>query len=299
MVKRNAFKAIFTGIISSIAVACSEQPLVLAEENAEFDAEYAVVYAEEESGRLKADLYLPKSAGRHPGVLVVHGGAWRAGTRAQLSGVAQLLAKRGYTAVAISYRLAPAHKFPAQIEDCQTAVRWMRKNAERLKLDPERIAGFGYSAGAHLVSLLGALDDEAVDAHSEVEEVTDVPSARLQAVVAGGAPCEFRTIPPKQRWLSFWLGGTREQVPDAYRLASPVAFVTPDDPPMFFYHGENDRLVPLESPQLMKETLATAGVPADLYIVPEQGHLFAATDRDAIEQAISFLDEHLKTRASP
>ena len=78
---------------------------------------------------------MPSSGdGPFPGVLVVHGGAWRMGTRGQLAGVAQELAKNGFTAVAISYRLAPQYKFPAQIEDCKAAVRWMRTNAVRLKI---------------------------------------------------------------------------------------------------------------------------------------------------------------------
>ena len=95
-------------------------------EAADFDAHYGEVYVERDSGSLKADVYLPKGEGPFPGVVVVHGGAWYIGTRAQLSGVAQLLARHGMTAVAISYRLAPQHKFPAQIEDCKAAVRWMR-----------------------------------------------------------------------------------------------------------------------------------------------------------------------------
>lgn len=269
--------------------AASIQPL----RASDFEAQYAVVFAERDSLRLKADVYSPRAEGQFPGVLVVHGGAWRTGTRAQLSGIAQLLAEHGYTAVAISYRLAPAHKFPAQFDDCTAAVQWMRKNAGSLKLDPDRIAGFGYSAGAQLVALLGT-----TDATDDSERDKGV-SARLQAVVAGGAPCEFRTIPPDQGWLSFWLGATRGSNPEIYRLASPVSFVSPDDPPMFFYHGEQDTLVPLESPQVMSAALASAGVPTELYIVPQKGHMLAATDRGAIDRAIAFLDDHLKTRSAP
>ncbi|HEX6963228.1 MAG TPA: alpha/beta hydrolase, partial [Lacipirellula sp.] len=106
-----------------------------------YQATYGEVYVERDSGPLKADIYVPEGEGPFPGVLVVHGGAWRMGTRGQLAGVAQQLAEHGFTAVAISYRLAPQFKFPAQIEDCRDAVRWMRTNAHRLKIDPERIGG--------------------------------------------------------------------------------------------------------------------------------------------------------------
>jgi acetyl esterase/lipase len=257
-----------------------------------FKARYGEAYVERDSGPLKADIYIPEGEGPFPGVLVVHGGAWRMGTRGQLSGVAQLLAKHGFAAVAISYRLAPEYKFPAQIEDCKAAVRWMRTNATRLKIDPKHIGGYGYSAGAHLVSLLGT-----TDLHDGLEGAADaskLPSTRLQCVAAGGTPCDLRPIPADVEGLAFFLGGSPKTCPEQYRLASPAAFVTPDDPPMFFFHGENDRLVPLASPEHMRQQLSRAGVPADLYIVPNLGHTAAAMDRGAIDRAIVFLEEHLK-----
>lgn len=264
----------------------------------DFEAKYGKTYVERETGPLKADLYIPKTAGLHPGVLVVHGGAWAMGTRAQLSGVAQLLAKSGFSAVAISYRLAPQSKFPAQIEDCKEAVRWMREHAAELKLDPERIGGFGYSAGAQLVALLGTTDS--ADGLEGTDKPAEKPSTRLQAVVGGGAPCDFRAMPLDERFLGFWLGGTRREVPDQYRLASPAAFVTADDPPMFFFHGENDELVPLSLAKGMCEQLKLCGCSSDLYVVPMIGHTAAAMDRTAIQKGIDFLSQQLKsTQATP
>ncbi|MDZ4657766.1 MAG: alpha/beta hydrolase [Bythopirellula sp.] len=263
----------------------------------EFDTKYGETYVERETGPLKADLYIPRGAGPHPGVLVVHGGAWAMGTRAQLSGVAQRLAQQGFSAVAISYRLAPKSKFPAQIEDCKTAVRWMREHAADLKLDPTRIGGFGYSAGAHLVALLGTTDAE--DGLEGVEKPVDLPSSRLQAVVGGGTPCDFRAMPLDERFLGFWLGGTRREVPEQYRLASPAAFVSDDDPPMFFFHGEKDELVPLFSPQRMCDSMKTCGCNAELYVVPRIGHVAAAWDRTAVDKSIAFLAEHLKSQVTP
>ena len=249
----------------------------------QFEVRYGQVYAKPASGPLKADVYLPHGEGPFPGVLVVHGGAWYVGSRAQLAGVAQMLARQGFTAVAISYRLAPQHKFPAQIEDCQQAVRWMRSDASRLKIDPQRIGGFGYSAGAQLVCLLGTTGD-------------DTSNTRLQAVACGGAPCEFRVLPLEEQMLSFWLGGTRREKPDQYRLASPAAFVSPDDPPMFFFHGDLDRLVPVASPEVMCQSLRDVGVEAKLYVVPDMGHTFAAMDRTALEKSIAFLAVHLQAK---
>lgn len=264
----------------------------------EFDAKYGETYLERETGPLKADLYIPRSEGLHPGVLVVHGGAWMMGTRAQLSGVAQLLAKSGFTAVAISYRLAPQSKFPAQIEDCKAAVRWMREHAKELRIDPNHIGGFGYSAGAHLVALLGTSDEK-----DGLEGIDDpdhkLPSSRLQAVVGGGAPCDFRELPLDEAFLGFWLGGTRRQLPEQYRRASPASFISADDPPMFFFHGERDELVPLRSAESMCQSLQTCGCSAELYVVPMIGHTAAAFDRTAVQKGIAFLAEHLHSQATP
>jgi acetyl esterase/lipase len=275
-----------------IAATAVQAATVSPAENGDFEAKYGETYVERETGPLKADLYIPKSTGLHPGVLVVHGGAWAMGTRAQLSGIAQLLAKSGFCAVAISYRLAPQSKFPAQIEDCKEAVRWMREHAEELKLDPNRIGGFGYSAGAQLVALLGTTD--AADGLEGTAKPAKKPSTRLQAVVGGGAPCDFRAMPLDEEFLGFWLGGTRREVPDQYRLASPAAFITADDPPMFFFHGERDELVPLSLAQGMCDQLKLCGCSSDLYVVPMIGHTAAGMDRTAIQKGIDFLSQQLQ-----
>ncbi len=191
--------------------------------------------------------------------MAAHGGWDR---ESQLASVAARFAEHGYTAVAISYRLAPQSKFPAQIYDCQAAVRWMRTHASEFKIDPQRIGGFGYSAGGHLVALLGTLDD------SEFKEAgvpQDAPSDRLQCVLAGGAPCDFREMPADSSFLAYWLDGTRSEKPDNYRNASPATFITPDDPPMYFFSGVDDALVPIASPQKMVASLQKAGVTAEMH----------------------------------
>ena len=292
---------------------------------AEYDITLGEVYTERPSGPLKADLYIPQGDGPFPGVLVVHGGAWRMGTRAQLAGFAKTLADNGFTAVAISYRLAPKHLFPAQIEDCKEAVRWMRSHAERLKLDPERLGAYGYSAGGQLVALLATTDaddglegsgpregDDPLEAnggdHSAAKHddnqttPTGDPhtppngplSTRLQAVVAGGAPCDFRPMPLDSERLAFWLGGSRREKAEQYRLASPAAFVTPDDPPMMLFHGEKDSLVPIESPKAMQQALEKVGVETELYTIERAGHLVAPMDREAAQRSLQFFVEHLQ-----
>lgn len=239
----------------------------------------SVPYAKPGDEELTADVYLPAGSAPAPAVLVVHGGAWTIGNKAHLGFAAKQFAQAGFCAVAINYRLAPKHKFPAQLEDCLSAVAWMRANAEKYRIDPKRIGGYGYSAGGHLVALLG----------SEANR----PECHLQAVVAGGAPCDFCSLPAEETTLSYWLGGPRKDCEELYQRASPAKHVTAKCPPMFFFHGEDDSLVPLASPRLMSNQLKQSGVATELYVVPGKGHLFAMIDQEALKRGIDFFKRHL------
>jgi triacylglycerol lipase len=222
------------------------------------------------------------------------------GQRSQLGGIAKSLADQGYTAVAISYRLAPDHKFPAQLEDCRDAVLWMRREAQRYQIDPRRIGGFGYSAGGHLVALLATSQSRPVEDKQEKAELSREArqpaelGAQLQAVVAGGAPCDFRLLPKDNRALAYWLGGSRGELPEVYREASPASFICEKCPPIFFFHGEKDTIVPLLSPRLMHQSLLTVGVSSELYQVAETSHFGAIRDQQATDKAVAFLDSVLK-----
>ena len=202
------------------------------------------------------------------------------------------MAEHGYTACSINYRLAPKHLFPAQIDDCKSAVRWLRSHAKEFKIDPQRLGGYGYSAGGQLVALLGVTDRE--DGLEGPDATADSPSTRLQCVVAGGAPCDFRSLPADSGRLAYWLGGTRAEKPLLYQQASPLNFVTPDDPPSFFFHGEEDRLVPFASPRSMVEQLTASRVPATLHTIPDAGHIETFFNADAMTAAIEFLDKYLQ-----
>jgi acetyl esterase/lipase len=255
-----------------------------------------VPYAQRETGPLNADFYLPRGDGPFPGVLVVHGGAWFLGNKNHMAYIGKLLAEEGFVAMSINYRLAPHCQFPSQIDDCKAAVRFLREHAEKYHVDPDRIAGYGYSAGGQLVALLGALpDDEAAQAGAAQKPI----STRLQAVVAGGAPCDFRQLPESSPQLAYWLGGCRKDKPEAYEYASAASFVSPNDPPMLFYHGEADTLVSIASPKAMAAALSAAGVQTDLYTVAGAGHIKAFRDAGAAAESIKFLKSHLGRHRQP
>lgn len=242
---------------------------------------------------LKADLYLPQGEGPFPAVLMIHGGGWVAGSKWNLLEHANYAARRGYVVVSINYRLAPTAKFPAQIHDCKEAVRWMRRNAGKYRIDPRRIAAYGYSSGGHLAALLG-LTTAADGLEGESPAGAAKVSTRVSAVVAGGAPCEFRDLPENSIVLAYFLGGTRAEQPDTYRLASPAAHASADDPPVFMFHGSSDALVSRRSAEALREAMQKAGGRCQFHVVEGKGHLGAFLDVDSRRRAVDFLDRVLK-----
>lgn len=237
---------------------------------------------------LHADVYQPEGPGPFPAVLLVHGGGWARGEPADMVAIAESLAGAGFVVMNAAYRFAPEHHFPAQLHDLQQALRWLRAEAPRFDVDPDRIAGFGYSAGAHLVALLGlAATDETLDApHGGAD-------TRLQAVVAGGTPTDLRKFEGGQLVPQF-LGGNQQQVPEAYRLASPVVHVTGEAPPFFLYHGGSDMLVSIDHAEDFAAALESAGVHVELYRMRLRGHITAfLTDGEAVARATAFLRTQL------
>jgi triacylglycerol lipase len=256
----------------------SEQPI---------EREFNRVYCQRDNDKLLADIYRPAGKGPYPAILMIHGGAWMSGSKWNLIQHANRAARAGYVVVVINYRLAPRHPFPAQIDDCRQAVRWMRKESESLRIDSRRIAAYGYSAGGHLSCLLAL-------SASHPKTARDLADTRVIAVVAGGAPCDFRHLDENVSTLAYFLGGTRREKAEAYRRASPAEFSSSSAPPIHFFHGNRDRLVPIASSQRLYRQLKTAGVPVSYDEVKESGHLATFLDGAAAERALEFLDRHMR-----
>lgn len=273
-------------LLAALAAACATAPEPTP---AALVALRSVEYVKRDERALLADVVRPEGDGPFPAVLLVHGGSWQRGSRERMAGIADRLARRGYVAVSIDYRFAPEHRFPAQLHDCRAALRWMRSDAGRLRVDPDRIAGFGYSAGGHLVGLLAmAADGDGLDEGPEPEG----SPARLQAAVLGGAPIALDLL-PANRAVERLLGASARERPDLYARASPLSFVTPDDPPVFLYHGADDWIVAPAHARMLHEALARAGVPSGYYESPG-GHVTTfLRDEEAVSRAIDFLDRTL------
>jgi acetyl esterase/lipase len=241
---------------------------------------YNVVYGQSDEPMHRADIYCPKNANtKLPGVIMIHGGAWTLGDKANDTQHAKRLASMGFIVMAINYRLAPKHVYPAQLEDCYLALEWFCNPDHQPDLDVERLGAWGYSAGGHLAGMLAT------------KPKSNLP--RLRACVVGAAPCDLTQMPKDSQLLSGFLGGTRAQFPDRYTDASPVMHVSPDDPPVFLFHGAKDLLVPQGSTVAMQRALEKHQVPVESLVVKDKSHLTTFLDKAATERSFAFLKEKL------
>lgn len=256
--------------------ACSTLPRA---EAAPFQVLRDMPYVAAGDSRQVADIYLPSGSGPRAAVMVIHGGSWTRGERADMEKYALRLAHKGYVVMNLTYRFAPEHRFPAQAHDVAAAHRWLRSHAEEWQLDPQRIAALGYSAGAHL-ALMHALEP-------------GEGQPRLAAVVAGAGPTDM-SVYYDSPYLINLIGGSGHDYPERYAQASPLQHVSADDPPVLLYHGTWDRLVEFEQSQKLEQALAAAGVEHELVSMRFKGHitgfLFDGAAYSAIEE---FLAKHL------
>jgi acetyl esterase/lipase len=256
-------------------------------------------YAKVGDRTLLLDLYLPeKYDGPVPVIVGIYGGAWMGGSKEQAQGIR--LAGRGYAVATFNYRLSGVATFPAQIEDCKAAVRWLRANAKKYNLDPDRFGAIGHSAGGHLASLLGtSAGVREFDKGDNLEF-----SSRVQAVCAMSGPTDFLQMEahatkgamlkhdapnsPESRLI----GGAIQQNKEKVARANPITYVSRDSPPFLLMHGEVDPVVPAHQAELLNEALQKAGVDVRLHVVKGAGHGLGGREVNAMID--EFFDKHLK-----
>jgi acetyl esterase/lipase len=260
-----------------------------------------VVYGSGDGVPLHADIAQPANAGKPlPAIIYIHGGGWIAGSHHD--GPIQVIAAHGYFAASIEYRLSNVAKWPAQIEDCQLAVRWLRANAAKYNVDPNRIGAWGDSAGGHLVACLGTMADRKEFAGTEYPGV----SSAVQAVVDFYGPTDFSDAGHYSeaaiRLTEGLFGAPYAQKPDLWKSGSPLFYVKAGDPPVLIVQGAADTLVPPAQSTVFDDALTKAGVPHQLIMVKNAGHGFQplpGTTIDPSQQQISdavvaFFDKYLK-----
>ncbi|MEO6053732.1 MAG: alpha/beta hydrolase [Chthoniobacterales bacterium] len=247
-----------------------------------------------------------------PGIIYIHGGGWKGGD--YKLNLAETFTPKGYFTVSAEYRLSPEAKWPAQIEDCKLAIRWLRANAKKYNVDPNRIGVWGISAGGHLVAFLGATENQ-----PKFEGRGGYPgvSSKVQAVVDFSGPTDFRdgtftagvdNIPEQDRLAIMKLaellfGKPFAGNPELYAQGSPITYVHKDMPPFLVVHGEKDPIVSYQQSKTFVDAMQKAGAPVEFISVANGGHRLhsvvpgqpSAPNPGAIYKSMEeFFDKHLK-----
>jgi acetyl esterase/lipase len=283
-------------VLAAAALAPAQQPPAAP---ADVTVERGIEYSNPDGQHLQLNLARPKDrAGPFPAVVCVHGGGFRAGKREGYDGLIVRLAQKGYVAATVSYRLAPKYPFPAAVHDTKAAVRWVRANAAKYRIDPDRIGVTGSSAGGHLAQFLGVTADV-----KEFEGDGGNPgvSSKVRCVVNVYGPSDFTKSYGKSvdaaEVLPLFLGGNLETARAAHVRSSPLNWVTPNAAPTLCVHGTEDKYVAHEQAVWIVDRLKGAGVEAELLTLPGAGHGFRGKDAEAADAALfAFFDRHLKSK---
>jgi acetyl esterase/lipase len=255
-------------------------------------------YGRADGKALRLDLYLPEtSKGPMPLIIWIHGGAWMSGSKDAPSPALGFTAE-GYAVAHVSYRFSREAQFPAQIHDCKAAVRWLRANARKYNLAPDKFAAWGASAGGHLVALLGTSGGVA-ELEGSVNELKE--SSRVQAVVDWFGPTDFLQIGNAESDLhhnaaespeSKLIGGALPENKEKAAKASPISYVSSNAPPFLLMHGDHDRTVPFNQSERLYEALKKAGADATFVPMKGAGHGFGGPE--ATQPVKDFLNRCLK-----
>ena len=293
-----------------------------AQEKATSKIESKVIYGMHSGLALLMDIYQPIKPNGY-GIVVIPGSGWHQLLSydakplndnpwylTNIIGTNNLL-KNGYTLFVINHRSAPVFRFPAAVEDAQRAVQFVRQNADKYKINSNKIGALGHSSGGHLVNMLGTKDDIS---NSKSESLIEQESSRAQAVVSLAAPTDFVKFSSGTEGdlgaVSSFVGthlpawrGPNNPVKVEYSLyaeASPITFVSNDDPPFLIVHGDIDNVVPFSQAEVFLKKLNENNVDAKLIIMEKGNHaLGIGESRDINSEAyfdemVKFFNDHLR-----
>lgn len=265
--------------------------------DAKYVVEKGIVFGRGGDVDLRLNLARPaEKDGPFPALVILHSGGWSEGNREECDGVIVEGARRGYVAISADYRLTDVkengvskYPFPCQVHDVKSGIRWLRANASKYNIDTARIGVMGFSAGGHLALMVG-LTDSSDDL--EGKSGNEAFSSRVQAIVSMAGMVEaFSYYQEKrtQKDVLAFLGGTPDQVPDEYRAASPLTYVSKESPPVLFMIGAKDLIVSPDQGKQLAEKMQASGSYCDFVV--KEGFAHQAFYYD--ERVWSFFADHL------
>jgi acetyl esterase/lipase len=264
-----------------------------------------IPYAGDTSRKHLLDIYLPAGAGPHtPLVVWIHGGAWMLNDKyadmGYMRNTIQGLLNKGYALASIDYRYSTEAVFPAQIQDCNQALEFLYQHAGQYKLDKDRIALIGFSAGGHLASLIGLSNNNSV---KDFYPQNGPPHFKIRCVLDFYGPSDFVMLANNpdtamnnaRNPVSILLGALPVDRPDLARRASPVTYIDKGDPPFLIVQGEKDESVPNTQSKVLHSWLTLTGVPNELIIVPNAPHYGEMFDAEYIrKKCLALLEERMR-----
>ena len=262
----------------------------------EVTVEQNVLYGSVQGTELRLDVYQPavdQGTASRPAVLLIHGGGWVSFDKSTMRGMGQFLARNGFVAFAVDYRLfqGTKNRWPVQLDDVQRAVRWVRAHASKYNVNPDRIGAFGHSAGAQLAALLG-MEDTRDNSDPELAKY----SSRVQAVVEVSGPTDLtvQDDPEGTIFLTGFFGVDYAKQPAVWQDASPVFHVNKHDAPFLIVHGTKDDDVPIAQAQELYDKLHAAGVQVK-FVKVDDVHTFETPSarRELAIDTLEFFKEYV------
>lgn len=293
--KTKPFRILFLFLLAGRVLTAAETPKFMPALPADIRVERGIAYLPADR-KEKADLYFPletSKAAQLPAVVIIHGGGWEIGQRGSSReiNIGSTLARNGYVAMSIDYLLSISNcvVWPTNLWDCKTAVRWLRKNANHLGIDPNRIGVIGGSAGGQLASMVAlTTPSDGLD-----------PSGPYENYSCAVCCCvDMYGVVDLAAWRKHlgMLGKSAEQAPELYRQATPLTYVRSNSPPFLILHGTADKVVNIEQSRRFAEAMQNAGVEHEFVIVPNAPHTFdlQPKQQDLRPIVLGFLDKYLK-----
>ncbi|MCY2948412.1 MAG: alpha/beta hydrolase [Planctomycetota bacterium] len=290
-------KHLLTGLLIVLTMTSSLRAQAPAQVPDTVIVEKGIEYANPDDQHLQLNLARPKTGdGPFPAIVCIHGGGFRAGKRESYDGLIVRLAEQGYVAITVTYRLAPKYQFPAAVHDTKAAVRWVRANAAKYKIDPSRIGTTGGSAGGHLAQFLGVT---AGVKEFEGDGGNRAESSAVACVVNVYGPSDFTKSYGKSvdaaEVLPLFLGGNLEKARKLHLKASPLYWVTPVAAPTLCIHGTLDKYVAHEQAVWLVDKMNAAGAEAELLTLEGAGHGFKGKDAETADKALmAYFNKKLK-----